>query len=366
MFCPVMKKNLILYILISLIIFLPGCAEQPAQTGDHPYPEAEEQNIDVDQLVTAFDNADNIADLQGLAVARNNVIVAEKYYNNANSEPDRDLHVMSVTKSISSTLIGIALYQGFINSVNQTVSDFLGAEVDTVNPALGQVTVEQLLTMRCGHDWHELGIESEFNAFASAPDQLNYILNKPVIHTPGTVFNYSDGAAHLISVIITRATGMDASEFADQHLFGPMGLGERIWYGDNRMFAYGGVGLCMGIHDMIKIGCLYLNDGNFNGRQIVPSTWIHTATSFHVSTDNAIPFLTDYGYYWWLGNAHGHDFICANGYGGQFIFIVKELNLVVSSRSNYRNIDRSKAGENWYNILDIIINQILPAVKDNN
>jgi len=218
--------------------------------------------------------------------------------------------------------------------------------------------------MTCGQDWHELGSDSEFSDFANAPDQVNYILDKPIVNTPGTVFNYSDGAAHLISVILTKATGIDASAFADEHLFGPMGLGERTWYGDNRMFAYGGVGLCIGIHDMIKIGYLYLNGGILNGSQIVSSEWINTSTSFHISTNNVIPFLKDYGYYWWLGSANGHNFICANGYGGQFIFIVEELNLVVCSRSNYRGIDRNQAGENWYNILNVIINHILPAVKE--
>jgi len=364
MLCPIIKNCRIIFIFLLGITLLQNCIEKSVQTKDHPYPEADKQNIDGNQLVQAFKNAETIYDLQALAVARNNAIVAEEYYNDANSEPDPNLHVMSVTKSISSTLIGIAIDKGFIQSINQTVSDFLGSEVDTVNPALGQVTIQQLLTMTCGHDWHELGNESEFNDFVNSADQLDYILNKPIVTAPGTIFNYSDGAAHLISVIITKATGMDASTFADQYLFSPMGLGERIWYDDNRMFAYGGVGLCIGIHDMIKIGFLYLNEGNFNGKQIVPSGWIKAVTSFHISTNNIIPFLTDYGYYWWIGNAHGHDFICANGYGGQFIFIVKELNLVVSSRANYRNISGSQAGENWYNILNIIINQILPAVED--
>lgn len=360
MFYPIIKKHLIIFILAFLIAILSGCNE----SYDQPYPEAEKQNINGNDLAKAFANAKMIDDLQGLAVARNNIIVAEEYYNDLGAEPDPNLHVMSVTKSISSTLIGIAIDKGYINSVNQTVSDFLGAEVDTVNSELGKVTIHHLMTMTTGHDWHEIGDESEFYAFATAPDQLNYILEKPIVNTPGTVFNYSDGAAHLISVIITKATGMDGSEFADKYLFGPMDLGDRIWYADNRMFAYGGVGLCLGIHDMIKFGFLYLNEGNFNGQQIVSSEWINEATRYRISTNNAIPFLTDYGYYWWLGNAHGHDFICANGYGGQFIFIVEELNLVVCSRSNYRNIDRSKAGENWYNILNIIINQVLPAVKE--
>jgi CubicO group peptidase (beta-lactamase class C family) len=327
------------------------------------YPGADEQNIDVVQLTKAFTSAEQIGDLQGLAVARNGVIVAEEYFNNASAEPDPDLHVMSVTKSITSTLVGIAMEKGFISSLDQTLSDFLGAEVDTVNPDLGKVTVRQLLTMSCGHDWHELGGDSEFRAFASAPDQLNYVMEKPVIHTPGTIFNYSDGAAHLVSAVLTRATKMETSVFADQYLFEPMGLDERTWYGDNRLYAYGGVGLCIGIHDMLEIGFMYLNDGYYNGQQIVPAAWLEKATSFQISSNNEIPFLTDYGYYWWLGKAHGHDFICANGYGGQFIFIVKDLDLVVCSRSNFRYINSSQAGQNWYGILDIIINQVLPAVK---
>ncbi|KPL09368.1 MAG: hypothetical protein AMS26_22950 [Bacteroides sp. SM23_62] len=347
------------YLLVILLTCASACQEQP----DNLYPDADHQNIDGIRLTQAFASAGQIKDLQGLAVARNGVLVAEKYLNNATAEPDPYLHVMSVTKSITATLVGIAMEKGFIGSVDQTLSDFLGAEVDTLNPDLGKVTIHQLLTMTCGQDWHELGGDSEFGAFASAPDQLKYVLEKPIVHAPGTLFNYSDGAAHLVSAVLTRATGMETSVFADQYLFEPMGLGKRSWYADNRLVAYGGVGLCIGIHDMLEIGFMYLNEGFYDGRQIVPAAWIEKATSFKISSNNEIPFLADYGYFWWLGNAHGHDYICANGYGGQFIFIVKDLGLVVCSRSNYRHIDPSQAGQNWYNILDIIINQVLPAVR---
>lgn len=353
-------KNIIVFIL--LIFYLCSCSDDSSKSDDYLYPEAEKQNINSSKLAQAFTNAEEIDDLQGLVVARNSVIVAEKYFNNADSEADPNLHVMSVTKSISATLIGIAIEKGFIESVNQTISDFLPDEVDLINPALGQVTIRHLLTMTCGHDWHEIGSESEFGDWVNAPNQLNYILNKPIINTPGTVFNYSDGAAHLISVILSIATAMDASDFANLYLFNPMGLSDRYWRSDKQSFTYGGVGLHVGNHDMIEIGYLYLNRGNYNGQQIVSSAWIDSVTSFHISTNNIIPFLTDYGYYWWLGSAHGHEFICANGYGGQFIFVVRDLNLVVSSRTNYR-VSESKAGENWYYVLDIIINQILPAVN---
>jgi len=362
MISSAIHKNLQILVLTVSLIFLAAC--EGSRKNQSPYPEAEEQGIDGQELASAFANAKNIVDLQGIAVARNGLIVAEEYYNEAGPLPDPDLHVMSVTKSISSTLIGIAIDEGYIESVDQTLSDFLGGEVDTLNPDLGEVSIHQLMTMTNGHDWHELGGDSEFGDFANAPDQLNYILAKPIVHTPGSVFNYSDGSAHLISVILSKATGMNASEFANEYLFGPMGLDNRLWYTDKRGFSYGGVGLCIGIHDMIHIGFLYLNEGAWQGKQLVPSDWIRTATEFKISTGNVIPFLADYGYFWWLGSAHGHDFICANGYGGQFIFIVKDLNLVVCSRSNYRGIGSVKAGENWYNILNIIINQILTAVED--
>lgn len=355
-------KNLLIAILAVSLIFLTACKDSLKDKS--PYPEAEEQGIDGEQLALAFANAKNLIDLQGMAVARNGFIVAEEYYNEAGPLPDPDLHVMSVTKSISSTLIGIAIEEGYIESMNQTLSDFLGEEVDSINPELGEVSIHQLMTMTNGHDWHELGGDSEFGDFARASDQLNYILAKPIVDPPGTVFNYSDGSAHLVSVLLSKATGMNASAFADKYLFGPMGLGNRLWYTDNREISYGGVGLCIGIHDMINIGYLYLNDGSWQGKQLVPSDWIHTVTGFKISTGNVIPFLTDYGYFWWLGSAHGHDFICANGYGGQFIFIVKELNLVICSRSNYRGLSSAQAGNNWYNILDIIINQVLIAVGD--
>ena len=222
--------------------------------------------------------------LQGLAVARNAVIVAEAYFTNTGPEPDPVLHVMSVTKSITTTLVGIAIEKGFIQSVNQTISDFLNAEVDSVNAALGQVTIHQLLTMTSGQDWHELTGASEFGDFVSAPHQIEYVINKPVINTPGTVFIYSDGTAHLVSVIVSKATGMNVSAFANQYLFGPMGLGERTWYRDKQGYAYGGVGLCIGIHDMVQIGMLYLNEGVYTGTRIVSAEWIQTATILSVPT----------------------------------------------------------------------------------
>ena len=356
-----LKYCIILLTLVS-VSCIPGCKKDTNSVENDHFWKAEKHNIDVEQLAQAFENASQIEDLQGLVVARNGEIVAEKYFNSAGPDPDPNLHVMSVTKSITATLVGIAIERGFIESVDQEVSEFLPDESEIFNPALGQVSIRNLLTMTCGHEWHEIGSPSEFMDFVNAPNQVEYVFQKPIINTPGTVFNYSDGGAHLVSVILTKATGMSTSEFANTYLFEPMGIGDKIWYTDKQDYNYGGVRLCIGNHDMIKIGFLYLNNGFYNMQQIVSSAWIDTVTSFKISTNNIIPFLSDYGYFWWLGNAHDYDFFCANGYGGQFIFVVRDLDLVVSSRTSYR-VSESKAGENWYNVLNIIVNQILPAVN---
>ena len=116
-------KNIIVFIL--LIFYLCSCSDDSTKSDDYLYPEAEKQNISSSKLAQAFTNAEEIDDLQGLIVARNSVIVAEKYFNDADSEADPNLHVMSVTKSISATLLGIAIEKGFIESVNPTISDFL-------------------------------------------------------------------------------------------------------------------------------------------------------------------------------------------------------------------------------------------------
>ncbi len=349
---------------VSLVftILISGCSDDPLNITDPQFPLAEEHNIDGDQLNRAYANARIIAALQGIAVARHSVIIAEEYYSAAGPGPDSTLDVRSVTKSFTSTLIGIAIDKGYIQSVDQKLNEFLGTEVDQANPELGQVTLRHLLTMTCGHAWQEIDEPSEFPNFASARDQLIYIFRKPIINTPGTVFDYSDGAAHLVSAVLTSVTDMSAEEFADIYLFEPLGIKGRYWIDDNRGISYGGVGLCVGIHDMIKFGYLFLDNGMYEGKRIVSAEWINEATSLSFITGDLLPYLTEYGFFWWRGKAYNHEFICAMGYGGQYILVCRELNLVIATRCNWRGMSSEEAGQNWWAVLDIMINQILPAV----
>ena len=153
---------------------------------------------------------------------------------------------------------------------------------------------------------------------------------------------------------------MEPAAFALEYLFEPLGIGSRSWLEDKQGHVIGGAGLSIGPADMVKIGQLYLNEGKFNGVQVVSSSWIETATARHIDTGGILSFLDDYGYFWWQGNAHAVDYYVAMGYGGQYILVAPERELIAVATCRC-SVPSARAGNNWYNILDLIVNQIIPA-----
>ena len=344
-------------ILLIAALFCSSCSKDDSIINP---PGTETSKYDTTKIAEAYQLISRVQGIRSLVISFESNIIYEEYYNNTGPEPDSILDVRSVTKSILSTLVGIAFDKGYLDSLDQPINQFIAPLVDSLNPEMGAITIRQLLTMTAGFDWHEIVEPSEFPQFAYAPDQLLYVLDKPFINTPGTTFDYSDGAAHLMSVVLSEATGMSAAEFARINLFEPMGLEERFWYEDNRGYNYGGVGLCIGPHDMIKIGEMILQKGEYNGARIVSENWINDATSVHISTNNILPYLTDYGYYWWKGNRYGYNFSMANGYGGQFILVVPDLKLVAVTTCEFRGLSNI-SGQNWSTIINVIMNNVMPA-----
>jgi len=358
-----LKKNILLIIIITTLI-LACDNDKEIVIPDYPYPLAEENNIDSYKLADAYKSIETIEKIRSLVVARNGVIVSEEYYNGTGSQPDSVLDVRSVTKSISSTLIGIAIDKNFIKNADQTLEELIGT-VEGFDSEFNKITLHNLLTMTAGFEWHEIAEPSEFPDFISSKDQLDYIFSKSLTSTPGSVFDYSDGAAHLVSVVLEEATGLSSYKFAKQYLFEPLGIsGFRLWYEDNRGYNYGGVGLCIGPHDMIKIGELYLKKGLYENNRIVSEEWITNSTSSKISTNNTLPYFPDYGYYWWLGEYEGKKYHCAIGYGGQFIFVVPVYDLVITATCDFRSTSTEAASNNWTTIITAIMTEILPAVRD--
>jgi CubicO group peptidase (beta-lactamase class C family) len=309
-------------------------------------------------LEQAFTDAGDILNLRSLLVISQGVTVGEEYFSGTD---ENDLHdVRSVTKSFLSALTGIAIHKGYLTGTAQTLGDFREA-LGLLDTNQTGITIEHLLTMTAGHHWREIGESSEFSRWVSASNQVFYILDKPIENTPGTVFNYSDGAAHLLSVILTTATGMNTSQLADSFLLKPLEIEPRPWLDDKQGYNFGGVGLQVTPADMAKLGLLYLAGGKYEGCQIVPEEWVRRSTKGQITTGNLIPFSSKYGYYWWIGREHGRDLYFANGYGGQFIVVVPDLELVMVATSNW-NFLGTRATEQWYTILDMLINRVMPAM----
>lgn len=267
---------------------------------------------------------DRNLDLHGVLVVRNGYILAEKYY--PPYEQDVEHEIFSVTKSIISALVGIAIEEGYIESVDQKVSTFFPDRI-TVNPdpRKDQITLEHLLTMTSGFDWDES--DALFAQMVRNLDWVQFVLDRPMMEEPGTRFNYSSGNAHLLSAILQVATGMSTMNFAQAYLFDPLGISHITWQTDPSGIPIGGWGLSLMPRDMAKIGALYLNNGVWNGRQIVPARWVRASTEEHVRIDEPLePWELHLGYAWWL---HEFGAYAAHGKGGQFIFVLPSLGLVV-------------------------------------
>jgi CubicO group peptidase (beta-lactamase class C family) len=271
---------------------------------------------------------------------------------------------MSVTKTFTGILIGLAIEMGFIESVNDPIVKYLDGIVTFSDNQKGNITIDQCLKMTFGHAWNGTTSSSKFEeCFFESVDNLQFIIDLPLVATPGTVFNYSDGASHLLSAIITEASGMSTLEFAIENLFDPLGITEYEWSTDDRGYQLGAAYLRIKPRDMVKFGNMILNNGKYNGIQIVPESWINEITTTKISTDNDVPYGPEYGYQIWLGTASGHRYYMAMGWGGQFIVIIPDLELVITATCWTSGLTDQQAGEHWMKIIQIIFEKVLPCVN---
>ena len=353
--------RLIVRLLPIVLLATGACGSDPTGPNSR-YPEAAAHKINAKLLDDAYARARETSGILSLLVQRDGVLIGEEYFHG--SAADSLDQVWSVTKSVMSILTGIALSQGALPSLDQTLADYLEPIADSLPEDKGRISVRNILTMTCGLRWLELGeAETEYNDWVTSPDMIQYVIDLPWTDQPGEVFHYNTGAVHLLSVLLTEATGTRMLDYARQNLFGPLGIDQVEWWRDERGYYTGGMGLFMRPRDMLKIGELFLQEGAWEGAQIVPKAWVQESTTPKVSTNNAVPFGPDYGYLWWIGNAQGRDFYFANGWAGQFIVVAPALDLVVVATSSWTSLSNEEAGAQWSNVIGLIMDGVLPAVQ---
>ena len=239
---------------------------------------------------------------------------------------DQPHEFQSATKTISSILIGIVLDEGLVKSLDQPLSALLPEYDSLLVDDKATITVEHVLTMRTGLRWVDFGVGNSFEQIETAADSVSFVLGEPLDSKPGERFHYNSGSSHLLSAVIQRTTGMSAFEYAKRRLFEPLGITKVSWASLPDGRTQGGWGMYLSPVDMVKIGQLLCNDGKYEGVRIVSQSYVDEMFKPRVET-----FLNaGYGYQLWLPNDHGHNGIgAARGYGGQDIFVAKDLNLVV-------------------------------------
>lgn len=269
--------------------------------------------------------------VQSLLVVRHGYVVLERYFAGRDSTTAFDLR--SATKSITSMLVGIAIERKFLRGLDQRIAAIVpdalaGPDVD---PRKRRITLRNLLTMTSGLDWQE-GRATEYSA--GYRSWAEAILARPMAADPGRRFNYNSGNAHLLSVAISRTSGMSTREFANRFLFGPLGFTIPVlqWPMDPTGVNAGGSGLQLSARQLAKLGYLYLNEGCWAGEQVVPAEWVRESTRAWEKPGGGKDVR--YGFLWWLAELRGHRAFEALGYGGQYLIVLPDLDLVVVSTAD--------------------------------
>jgi CubicO group peptidase (beta-lactamase class C family) len=221
-------------------------------------------------------------------------------------------------------LVGIAIQEGHIRGLDQPISDFFPAYFarDDVDPRKRRITVGHLLSMQSGLESTSFG---QYDEWVSSRDWVRAVLDQPMVDEPGGRMLYSTGSTHLLSAILTRATGKSTWAYANEKLAGPLGFRIRPWQRDPQGIFFGGNEMYLTPRQMLRFGEMWLAGGVYAGRRVVPAEWVRES----VRTRTTSPFTgLGYGMGWWNKDSGGRRVVFAWGYGGQYIFIVPELEMV--------------------------------------
>lgn len=311
--------------------------------------------LDAALLDSAFRRGAALPRLRSLLVARDGRLVRERYFRGA--ARDRAENIKSASKSIVSALVGIAIQQRHLEGVRQSIASFFPREFGTTTePRKFGITIEDLLTMRSGLETTSF---YNYGRWVSSGNWVRFALEQPMVADPGSEMIYSTGSSHILSAILTRATGRSTWDYANRQLAQPLGITLPRWQRDPQGIYFGGNDMYLTPRAMLAFGNLYLRRGRtLDGRQIVPARWVDSS---FVSRTRSGWSGNEYGYGWWNRQLAGHRVYFAWGYGGQFIFVAPDLGLTVVTTSDPD--ERSREGDHLDAIYDLVERYIIPAAR---
>ena len=335
---------------LALIACSLLATSQPVLAGDHPSARSNGKRILAHDIADTVNTAANWDRLHSVLISQGGDIVYESYFNGHG--PDELENVKSVSKSVLSALVGIAIDRGEISSVDATLDDYFHDELArSADSTVSQITVENLLTMQAGL---KPTSSSNYGAWVASNNWITAVLDAPLEATPGREMLYSTGNTHLLSAILTRATGKTTLQFARDTLSEPLGFELASWPRDPQGVYFGGNDMEFTPRQLLALGELYLNEGRADGVQVIPERWIKASLAPHARSPQGDARY--YGYGWWVCELAGYTVPHAWGHGGQFIMLVPELDLViVSTSSPHPGPDAQVHANKVYGLLQQII-----------
>jgi len=357
-----MKKSVIVYLLLITILFT-GCV--PSRSVSIPVPEPdywptaewrtstpEAQGMDSGSLASMVEEiSGDQTRIHSVLVIRNGYIVTQAYFHPYTA--DTTMHIQSVTKSVIGMLVGKAIEDGYIKSENERLVDFYANRTfENQSREKNSIRLKHLLSMSSGLDCQ--AFDPSRPSMEQSQGWVQYMLDLEMVNQPGETFGYCNGNAHLLSSILEKTTGMSAREYANRELFQPLGIAsisEAEWWNDPQKITIAGYGLHLKPVDMAKLGLLFLQNGKWDGQQIIPKSWVAASTTQHIQKEDG----SGYGYLWTVYPDAGH--YAALGMGGQQIHIYPAKNVVVVVTATLESYAEAPEIEKMLN------DHILPAVQ---
>lgn len=310
--------------------------------------------------------ANAIPKLKSLLISRNDKLIFEEYY--AFKEDLKPHHIYSVTKSIMSILVGIAIDKNYIESEQQLIKRYFPAYFEKESdPRKESISIKDVLSMTTGinfsdnNNWYDW---STFESFLRDDNARDWILNREMLlnYQPGETWLYGTPNTDLLSSIIETATDTSTLEFAEKYLFKPLDINHYAWLHDSSENYIGGFGLFLRPRALMRIGLMVQNGGTYNGKRIVSEKWINKSLSKHIGIGGEEGM--EYGYLWWRFRVGNYQVISAFGYGGQLITMVPELDMVIVTTSDgYSGCTVKSMDEQFDEVLNLVKLVVLSVNK---
>jgi CubicO group peptidase (beta-lactamase class C family) len=318
--------------------------------------QAESKGLEPTLHARALERAHELPRLRSLLISVDGELIEERYFNGA--RPLQTANLKSASKSILSALVGVAFDRGYLKSVQVTIDKFFPEYLTGSDDAKKKtITIEDLLTMRSGL---ESTSNINYGRWVQSPNWVRHVLARPLLDEPGGRMIYSTGNSHLLSAILTKASKMSTFEFARRHLADPLGVSMTPWMRDPQGIYLGGNEMHWTPRGMLAFGELYLNGGRARDKQVLSEAWIKESLKSRTQSSWS---GREYGYGWWIDSLGGHATYYAWGHGGQFIFVIPALNLVVATTSSPSPGEGRR--EHQRAIYDLMEQDIIPAAEEN-